>query len=102
MYVTVTDTTGTATVERSEVADTIRPLYRNAPARMRAAIEWLQTALDHAPTDRLGIEDGSMSTAGLCAELGVNIESPPRLGHVTNAASATAGADASVSTSGRV
>ena len=72
--VSLTDTTGTVTIDRGQVAAALRPWYPDAPPEISEAINRLQASLDQAPTDQLGTEDANLSTTKLCAFLGVNVE----------------------------
>ncbi len=74
MNVSLTDTTGTVTLDRGQVAAALRPWYPDASPEIAEAISRLQASLDRAPTDQLGTEDGDLSTSKLCAFLGVNVE----------------------------
>lgn len=56
-------------VNRSDVAETIRPWFDDAPGEFHQAIRDLQRSLDSAPRDALGTE----STSGLCEYLGITL-----------------------------
>lgn len=56
-------------VDRSDVAQTIRPWFDDAPGEFHQAIRDLQHSLDSAPRDTLGTE----STSGLCEYLGITL-----------------------------
>lgn len=56
-------------VNRSDVAETIRPWFLDAPDEYHQAIRDLQRSLDVAPRDTLGTD----STSGLCEYLGITL-----------------------------
>jgi hypothetical protein len=61
-------------VDRSQVADAIRPWFSGEPAAVTDGIGELQSALDQAPAGEL---DRS-STLGPCCYLGIRIEVAPK------------------------
>lgn len=72
--VTITDTTGTATIDHSKVGDTMRSWYPHAPADVHLAINELQKSLNRAPASAPVAEDSEPATGRLCSYLGVVIE----------------------------